>query len=67
MVVSGRVYIGKNCYFGVNSTVRDGISIAENCTIGAGALIMRDTEESQVYMGLPAKRISQKSDEVDIV
>jgi sugar O-acyltransferase (sialic acid O-acetyltransferase NeuD family) len=67
VVVSGRVNIGKNCYFGVNSTVRDGINIAENCTVGAGALIMRDTENGQVYMGLPAKRISQKSDDVDIV
>ena len=67
VVISGRVTVGKNCYFGVNSTVRDGVSIASFCTIGAGALIMRDTEEYQVYMGLPSKRISQRSDEIDII
>lgn len=67
VVISGRVTVGNNCYFGVNSTVRDGITIAPRCTIGAGALIMRDTEESQVYMGLPGKRVPQKSDEVDII
>lgn len=67
VVISGRVTVGANCYFGVNSTVRDGISIAPRCTIGAGALIMRDTEESQVYMGLPGKRVPQKSDEVEII
>ena len=59
--------IRSKCYFGVNSTVRDGVSIASFCTIGAGALIMRDTEEYQVYMGLPSKRISQRSDEIDII
>ncbi len=67
VVISGRVTVGNNCYFGVNSTVRDGITIAPRCTIGAGALIMRDTEESQVYMGLPGKRMPQKSYEVDII
>jgi len=67
VVISGRVNVGNNCYFGVNSTVRDGINIASKCTIGAGALIMRDTDELQVYMGLPGKRVPQKSDEVDII
>jgi sugar O-acyltransferase (sialic acid O-acetyltransferase NeuD family) len=67
VVISGRCSVGSNCYFGVNSTVRDGITIAPRCTIGAGALIMRDTEEFQVYMGLPGKRLPQRSDEVDII
>ena len=67
VVISGRCKVGSNCYFGVNSTVRDGITIAPKCTIGAGALIMRDTEENQVYMGLPGKRLPQKSGEVDII
>jgi sugar O-acyltransferase (sialic acid O-acetyltransferase NeuD family) len=67
VVISGRVNVGSNCYFGVNSTVRDGITIAPRCIIGAGALIMRDTDEHQVYMGLPGKRLPQRSDEVDII
>lgn len=67
VVISGRVKVGNNCYFGVNSTIRDGISIAPRCTIGAGALVMRDTEEGQVYMGLPGKRVPHRSDEVDII
>lgn len=67
VVISGRVTVGNNCYFGVNSTVRDGLTIAARSTIGAGALIMRDTDELQVYMGLPGKRVPQKSDQVDIL
>ncbi len=67
VVISGRVTVGNNCYFGVNSTVRDGISIAERTVVGAGALIMRDTEPDQVYMGLPAKRVAQTADQVVII
>ena len=67
VVISGRVSVGNNCYFGVNSTVRDGITIAPYTTVGAGALIMKDTEQSQVYMGMPGRRVPQKSDEVDII
>lgn len=67
VVISGRVTVGSNCYFGVNSTVRDGIIIADHSVIGAGSLIMRDTEPNQVYMGLPAKRIAQTPDQVVII
>lgn len=67
VVISGRCSVGSNCYFGVNSTVRDGVTIGSRCIIGAGALIMRDTEDGQVYMGLPAKRIPQSADSVDII
>ena len=66
VVVSGRVTIGKNCYLGVNSTIRDGINIASGSVIGAGALVMRPTIENGVYMGLPSKKISMKSDDVDL-
>jgi len=34
---------------GVNATLRDHITIAKNCVIGAGALILHDTQENGVY------------------
>jgi sugar O-acyltransferase (sialic acid O-acetyltransferase NeuD family) len=48
-VVSGRVTIGANTFIGVNATIRDGVTIAPNCIIGAGAVILRDTDEAEVY------------------
>jgi len=48
-VVSGNVTIGPYCFVGVNATFRDGITIAPRCLIGAGAVMMRDTEEGDVY------------------
>jgi sugar O-acyltransferase (sialic acid O-acetyltransferase NeuD family) len=49
VVVSGNVTIGDRCFFGVNATVRDGVTVAPRTVVGAGALIMRDTQEGDVY------------------
>ena len=66
VVVCGRVTVESYSYLGVNSTVRDGLTIRESSVIGAGALLMRDTEPGQVYVGLPAKRHSLPSKSVDV-
>lgn len=49
VVISGYVVVGQNSFLGVNCTIRDGVKIAERCIIGAGALILRDTEPDSVY------------------
>lgn len=49
VVISGNVKIGPFCFLGVNSTIRDGINIARECVIGAGAVILKDTKEKEVY------------------
>lgn len=66
VVISGNVTVGPYCYFGVNATVRDGIRIAENCVIGAGALIMKNTEENQVFKGRAAESESFPSDRAKV-
>ena len=48
-VISGNVTIGEESFVGVNATFRDGVTVAPRCLIGAGALIMKDTEEGDVY------------------
>jgi sugar O-acyltransferase (sialic acid O-acetyltransferase NeuD family) len=49
VVISGNCRIGHHSFVGVNATFRDGITVAPRCVIGAGALIMKDTEEGGVY------------------
>lgn len=49
VVVSGHCWIKENCFFGVNATLRDGITVERDNVIGAGALIMKNTEAGQVY------------------
>ena len=48
-MISGNCTIGDYCFIGVNATFRDGITIAPRCIIGAGAVIMRDTDEGDVF------------------
>lgn len=55
VVISGFTQIRNNCFFGVNSTLRDGIIIADKTLIGAGAVIMKNTKDEEVY--LPAQSI----------
>jgi len=55
VVISGNVTIGEYTFMGVNATVRDGVTIAPACLIGAGTLILKDTEAGQVFPGEATK------------
>jgi carbonic anhydrase/acetyltransferase-like protein (isoleucine patch superfamily) len=50
VVVSGGVTVNESCFIGVNATLRDHISIGKNNIIGAGAVIMTDTDDAAVYI-----------------
>ena len=49
VVVSGNVVVGESSFLGVNATIRDGVRIGGRNVIGAGGLIVQDTEEESVY------------------
>lgn len=66
IVVSGYVHIGPNCFIGVNATLRNSIKIARETLIGAGAVIMKDTEEKGVYLPQRAELFKKKSDEIEL-
>lgn len=55
VVISGYVNIGSYSFLGVNCTIRDGLSIAPKSVLGAGATIVKNTEEKGVYIGIAAK------------
>jgi sugar O-acyltransferase (sialic acid O-acetyltransferase NeuD family) len=54
--LSGNCKVGKNSWFGVNSTIRDNINIADGTLIAMGSSVIKDTLEWGVYMGSPAKQ-----------
>lgn len=51
VVVSGHCKIGKRCFLGVNITIKDFITIGDNCFITMGALITKDLEAGTVVLG----------------
>jgi len=60
VVISGHCKISHHSFLGVNSTLRDGIKIAPFTTLGAGCLIVKDTEEGKTYIGTKASEIAPK-------
>lgn len=49
VVVSGGVCIGANTFVGVNVTIRDHVTIGKRCVLGAGSLILADTDDEAVF------------------
>ncbi len=61
VVISGHVTIGPYSFLGVNCTLRDGITIAPECVIGAGATVVKDTIPKGVYIGKAAELYQKDS------
>jgi sugar O-acyltransferase (sialic acid O-acetyltransferase NeuD family) len=61
VVLSGHCTVEPYSWFGVNCTIRDGLTIAESSLVAMGACVTKNTEPNGVYMGTPAKRIEDKT------
>lgn len=49
VVISGCCVIEPYCFLGVNATIRDETIVARETLVGAGSLILKDTQEFEVY------------------
>ena len=55
----GRIAIGDDVFIGAESVILPGVTIANNCIIGAGSVVTHSiTEEYSVAAGVPAKVIT---------
>jgi acetyltransferase-like isoleucine patch superfamily enzyme len=52
---SGKVTIGNNIYFGTDVIVLKGVTIGDNCIIGAGSIVNRDIPSNSVATGTPCR------------
>jgi sugar O-acyltransferase (sialic acid O-acetyltransferase NeuD family) len=66
VVVSGGVSVGEYSFLGVNATIRDHITIAPSTVVGAGALVMKDTEPEDVFIAARTRASGRRSSELDI-
>lgn len=67
MVLIGKKYpgpciitIGDNCYIGVGVSVLGPVTIGNNVTIAAGAVVIKDVPDNAVVAGVPAKVVKIK-------
>jgi len=65
VVLSGHCHVKSHSWFGVNATVRDGLTIAEGSLIAMSASVTKDTKPWSTYLGIPAKSIGKDSREAN--
>jgi sugar O-acyltransferase (sialic acid O-acetyltransferase NeuD family) len=56
VVISGMCCVKKYGFLGVNSTLKDNITLEEGTVIGMSASVTKNTEGNSIYIGLPAKK-----------
>ena len=56
VVLSGHCHVKERAWFGVNSTIRDGVTIGEGSLIAMGSLITKSTDDNGFYIGSPARK-----------
>lgn len=65
VTILGGVTVEPYCMFGGNATVRNLITVARESVIGAGALVLRDTQERGVYVGSAARLLPTPSNTLE--
>ena len=61
------VVIGNDCWFGANVTVCPGVTIGDNCVIGAGAVVTRDIPPNSLAVGVPCRVLRQITEQDSMV
>lgn len=51
---------------GANVTILKGVTIAEGCVIGGGAVVTKSTEPYGIYVGVPARHIRERFTDEEI-
>lgn len=57
----GDVIIGNDCWIGYGVQIMSGVTIADGCVIGAGAIVTKNTEPYCIYVGVPAHKIGKRN------
>jgi acetyltransferase-like isoleucine patch superfamily enzyme len=60
--VFGKIKIGSNTYIGNNSTILPGVTIGNNCVIGAGSLVTKSIPDNTVAAGVPCRYVCSKEE-----
>ena len=62
VVIAGNTVIEPYCFIGINATIRNSIRIAKDCIIGAGTVILKNTNEKEVYTSKSTVKLDITSD-----
>jgi sugar O-acyltransferase (sialic acid O-acetyltransferase NeuD family) len=57
VALGGSVHVGREAYLGMNSAVREGLTIGQRAILGMGACLTRDLPAAEAWAGVPARRL----------
>jgi sugar O-acyltransferase (sialic acid O-acetyltransferase NeuD family) len=66
VVLSGHVHVERYCFLGVNSAVGPTVRLGQSTILGAGAVVLADTEPESVYVPGRSIRLGKSSLEIDL-
>lgn len=55
--LGGTVHIGAFSHIGIGATVNNNIDICADCTVGAGAVVVKNIAEKGTYVGAPVRKM----------
>ncbi len=58
--LAGNVTIGCETMLGIGSSVTQGVNIGNKVTVGAGSVVIKDIDDEQTVIGVPAKIINME-------
>ena len=57
VALGGTVRIGALSHIGIGATVKNNTDICSGCTIGAGAVVVKNIQEPGTYVGVPIRKV----------
>jgi acetyltransferase-like isoleucine patch superfamily enzyme len=57
--LGGKLIVGDDVYIGARCTIMP-VTIGEGAVIGAGSLVTKDCEPWGIYVGNPARKVSER-------
>ncbi|MFH1798622.1 MAG: acetyltransferase [Candidatus Omnitrophota bacterium] len=58
-IVNGECKIGSRVFIGSNSVIVNNVKIKEDVIIGAGSIVTKSINETGIYAGVPARRVTK--------
>lgn len=58
------IHVGHHVWIGTGATILQGIKIGDGSVIAAGAVVTCDVPSYEVWGGVPAKKISNRSEDL---